>query len=156
MRQPGDVLWMLTKRTSSFIRQPAGSKSRRDQFSADPLNLTGYHNASSAGSTQERGYGLQVVRAASKSGKTFRREYHLLVGHKSHHKTGKKNLKSKAVAGNSYADQVIKRGTAHTAKTIQGLTQANSVKKQHLLRRLGRLHASSGTHAKGTKEAAKK
>ena len=149
MRQPGDVLWMLTKSNSSFIRSQKGAKSRNQCFSADPLNLTGYHNASASGFTQEQGFGLNVTRAASKSGKSFRREYNILVAHKSHHKTAKA-LKN-AAAGNSYSTQVVKRGTAHTAKTIQGLTFVSPAKRALLLKRLGRLHAASGDHARGKK-----
>merc|ERR1719263_2692081 len=119
MRQPGDVLWMLTKSNSSFVRSPKGSKSRRNTFSADPLNLTGLHNASAQGFTQPQGFGLSVTRAASKSGKSFRREYNILVAHKSHHKTSKA-LKNGA-AGNSFSTQTVKRGTAHTAKTSKAL-----------------------------------
>ena len=149
MRQPGDVLWMLTKSSSSFVRSPKGSKSRRNCFSADPLNLTGLQNASASGSTQEQGFGLSVTRAASKSGKSFRREYNILIAHKSHHKTSKA-LKN-AAAGNSYSTQTTKRGTAFTAKTIQGLTFVSPAKRALLLKRLGRLHAASGDHARGKK-----
>ena len=138
---------MLTKSNSSFVRSPKGSKSRNNSFSADPLNLTGYHNASAQGFTQEQGFGLSVTRAASKSGKSFRRDYNLLIAHKSHHKSNK-CLKN-AAAGQSYSTQTTKRGTAFTAKTIQGLTFVSPAKRALLLRRLGRLHAASGDHARG-------
>ena len=149
MRQPGDVLWMLTKSNSSFIRSPKGSKSRQNTFSADPLNLTNFHNASASGSTQEQGFGLTLTRGASKAGKSFRREYNILIAHKSHHKTSRA-LKNSA-AGNSYSTQTVRRGTVHTAKTIQGLTFVSPAKRALLLRRLGRLHAASGDHARGKK-----
>ena len=140
---------MLTKSNSSFIRQPKGSRSRQNQFSTDPLNLTGLHNASAQGSTQEQGFGLSVTRAASKSGKSFRRDYNVLIAHKSHHKNNK-SLKN-AAAGQSYSTQTTKRGTAFTAKTIQGLTFVSPAKRALLLKRLGRLHAASGDHARGKK-----
>ena len=140
---------MLTKSNSSFIRSPKGSKSRRNTFSSDPLNLTGFHNASAQGFTQEQGFGLSVTRAASKSGKSFRRDYNLLIAHKSHHKSAAA-LKN-AAAGNSYSTQTTKRGTAFTAKTIQGLTFVSPAKRALLLKRLGRLHAASGDHARGKK-----
>ena len=140
---------MLTKSNSSFIRSPKGCRSRVNTFSADPLNLTGMHNASAQGFTQEQGFGLNVTRAASKSGKSFRREYNILIAHKSHHKNNK-SLKN-AAAGQSYSTQTVKRGTAHTAKTIQGLTFVSPAKRALLLARLGRLHRSSGDHARGKK-----
>ena len=149
MRQPNCVLWGLTRRHSAFTRIPAGAKSRGQAFSADPFNLTGLHNASSQGFTADNGIGLTVNRAASKSGKSFRREYVLSINHKSYHKTNRV-LKS-ADAHNSHSTQTIRRGTAHAAKTIQGLTHATSAKKALLLRRLGRLHGASRDHVRGAK-----
>ena len=147
MRQPNCVLWALTRRQSAFTRRPAGAKSRGEAFSADPLNLTGLHNASSQGFTSEQGIGLTVNRAASKSGKTFRREYVLSINHKSYHRTNR--VLRSADAHNSHSTQTIRRGTAHAAKVIQGLTFATSARKALLLRRLGRLHAASRDHVKG-------
>ena len=46
MKVPSCVLWQLTKKNSAFVVQPKGAKSRKEQFSNDPLNLTGFHNAS--------------------------------------------------------------------------------------------------------------
>ena len=149
MRQPSDVLFALTKYNSAFKRQAKGSKSRKECFSADPLNLTGFHNASSAGFSAENGIGLAVVRAPSKSGKSFRREYELRTAHKSYHKTNR--VIGNAVAGLNHSTQTIRRGTGHTAKTIQGLTFANASKKALLLKRLGRLHAASRDLAPKTK-----
>jgi len=147
MRQPNCVLWALTRKHSAFTRRAAGAKSRGQAFSADPQNLTGLHNASSQGYTADNGIGLTVNRAASKSGKSFRREYVLTLSHKSYHKTNRV-LKS-ADAHNSHSTQTIRRGTAHTARVIQGLTFATSAKKALLLRRLGRLHGASRDHVKG-------
>ena len=141
MRQPGCVLWALTKNNSAFKVQQKGDKSRNQCFSKDPLNLTGLHNQSSAGFTAEQGLGLTVNRAASKSGKSFRREYELRVAHKSHHRTAKVNGNSDA--GLNHSTQTIRRGTQHAARAIQGLTFATSAKKQLLLRRLARLHVAS-------------
>ena len=149
MRQPSCVLWALTKKNSSFKRQQRGDKARGACFSADPLNLTGLHNASSAGTLNENGIGLTVNRAASKSGKAFRREYELRIGHKSYHKTAR--VTGNAAAGLVHSTQTIRRGTAHAAKSIQGLTFANSAKKTTLLRRLGKLHAASRDLAPRTK-----
>merc|ERR1712194_227021 len=118
-----------------------GAKSRRECFSADPLNLTGLHNSSSAGLSAENGIGLAVVRAQSKKNKSFRRDYQLKIAHKSHHKTNK--VTQGPVAGLNHSTVTITHGTGKSARAIQGLTFANSAKKQLLLKRLGRLHAAS-------------
>tara|TARA_B110000305_G_C18957220_1_gene411030 strand:- start:124 stop:582 length:459 start_codon:yes stop_codon:yes gene_type:complete len=149
MKQPNCVLWALTRRHSAFTRRAAGAKSRGQAFSADPFNLTGLHNASSQGFTADNGIGLTVNRAASKSGKTFRREYVLSTNHKSYHGGKKHQVLKSADAHNSHSTQTIRRGTAATAKAIQGLTHATSAKKALLLRRLGRLHGGSRDHVKG-------
>lgn len=44
---PSSVLWALTKKHNAFKVQPKGAKTRREGFSSDPFNLTGFHNASS-------------------------------------------------------------------------------------------------------------
>ena len=138
MRQPSCVLWALTKKHSVFKRQAPGTKARNECWSADPINLTGLHNASSQGFTSEDAIGLDAVKAPSKSGKGFRREYVLKVNHKSYHKTAR--VAKSDAAGLHHSTQTIRRGTAHAAKSIQGLTFATSAKKQLLLKRLARLH----------------
>ena len=145
MRQPANVLWALTKGQNAFKRQAKGAKSRLDCFSADPLNLTGLHNASSAGFTNPNAIGLTVNRAASKSGKSFRREFELRVNHKSHNGKQKRGVLGNKynAAGLVWSSQRSGRGALHVSKTIQGLTFANSAKKNVLLQRLARLHASS-------------
>ena len=143
MKVPSCVLWGLTKKHSAFIRRPNGSKSRLDSFSADPLNLTGFHNASSQGFTQETGIGLAMNKAESKSKKAFNREYILTSTHKSYHKTNRVLKNKNGQAGLVHSTQKIKHGTNKAAKTIKGLTFANDKKKALLLKRLGRLHAAS-------------
>ena len=147
MKQPNCVLWALTRKHSAFVRRAAGAKSRGQCFSADPLNLTGLHNASSQGFTSDGGIGLTVNRAASKSGKSFRREYVLSIAHKSYHKTNR--VLKNADAHLSHSTQTIIRGTAHTARVIQGLTHQSAAKKALLLRRLAALHGVSRDHVKG-------
>ena len=154
MRQPSCVLWALTKHNSAFKRQHKGMKSRLDCFSADPLNNTGMHNASSAGFTVENAIGLAAKKGESKSKKGFRREYELRVGHKSYHHTNKRVL-GNASAGLSHSTQTIRRGTSHAAKSIQGLTFVTSAKKQMLLKRLGRLHAATRDLVKNAPSAKK-
>ena len=140
MRQPSCVLWALTKHHNIYKRQPKGAKSMGQCFSADPLNLTGFHCASGNG-LHDNAVGLEANKAESKSQKGFRREYVLRVAHKSYHKTNR--VSKNAAAGLTHSVQRINRGSSHAAKSIQGLTFVNDKKKQLLLKRLGRLHAAT-------------
>jgi len=141
MKQPSCVLWALTRAHSAFRHQPKGARTRGEAWSSDPLNLTGLHNASAQGFTNDAAIGLTANKGESKSKKGFRREYVLRVAHKSYHKTNRAN--KNAAAGLHHSTQVIKRGTRAAAKTIQGLTFANANKKALLLKRLGRLHGAT-------------
>merc|ERR1719188_608611 len=141
MKVPSCVLWGLTKKHSAFKVQPNGSKSRRQCFNSDPSNLTNLHNASSQGFTNPSAIGITGEKASSKSGKQFRRVYHLRVGHKSYHNSHGSVLKNKfGQAGLNSSNVAIKRDTARAAKVIGGLTVINEKRRALLYRRLGRLH----------------
>merc|ERR1719240_2555728 len=123
MKVPSCVLWGLTKSHSAFKVQPNGSKSRRQCFNSDPQNLTNLHNASSQGFTNPGSIGLTGEKASSKSGKQFRRVYHLRVGHKSYHNSHGSVLKNKfGQARLNASDVAIKRDTVRAAKVIKGMT----------------------------------
>ena len=143
MKVPSEVLWSLTKGHNAFKVQPNGSKARKECFSSDPQNLTNLHNASAQGFTS-RGMGLTGSKAPSKSGKQFRRVYHLRVGHKSYHSTkdaiGATMKKTTSATGLNASNISIKRQTARAAKVIGGLTAINEKRRTLLYRRLGRLH----------------
>merc|ERR1711976_980093 len=140
MKVPSCVLWGLTRSHSAFKVQPNGSKSRRECFNSDPQNLTNLHNASAQGFTQ-RGLGLTAEKAPSKSGKQFRRVYHMRVGHKSYHNAHGAVLKNKqGQARLNASDVALKRSTTRAAKVIAGLTSINEKRRALLYRRLGRLH----------------
>ena len=144
MKVPSCVLWSLTKKHSAFKVQQKGAKSRGECFNKDDMNLTGLHNQSACSSN----YGLQVEKAKSKKDKTFRKVYKLHVAHKAYHKTTAISKNQWGAANQGSSVQSIKKGTAHAAKTIQGLTFANDKKKALLLRRLGKLHAASKDNVK--------
>ena len=141
MKVPSCVLWGLTKKNNCFLVKQKGA--RGDAFSHDPLNLTGMHNASSAGLTNSEAIGLTAVKAKSKSGKQFRRDYVLKINHKSYNKTTKVSKSKDGVAGPSFSSVTIKKDTKSAAKSIQGLTFANDKKKALLLKRLGKLHGAT-------------
>ena len=146
MKVPSCVLWSLTKKNNCFLVKQKGA--RCEEFSYDPMNLTGLNNASSAGFIAENGIGLNAEKAESKSKKDFRRDYILKINHKSYHKTARVT-KGNGAAGLSASTQRIKKGTAGAAKTIKGLTFANDKKKALLLKRLGKLHGATRVNVKG-------
>ena len=60
MKIPSEVVWQLTKRWNSSIVKFNGQS-----FSSDPLNLTNFHNASSAGSNNHA-VGISAVKEQGK------------------------------------------------------------------------------------------
>ena len=143
MKVPSCVLWGLTKKNSAFKVQPNGARSRRECFNSDPQNLTNLHNASAQGFTNPSSIGLTGEKATSKSGKQFRRVYHMRVGHKSYHNAHGSVLRNKfGQAGLNASDVAIRRDTARAAKVIGGLTAINEKRRTLLYRRLGRLHSA--------------
>ena len=101
MKVPNCVLWGLTKKTNSFIRK---YKNNRSAFSVDPLNLTGLHNASSAGLSNDQSIGVHVEKVASKKGKGQKRVYHLLQKHKLYNKRRLSKKGGLSQAGRVYTD----------------------------------------------------
>lgn len=137
MKLPSAVIWAITKKSNCFLSIPNGSKSRLEAFSRDPLNLTGLHCASQAGTTMTNGLGLSAVKSVdTKSKKGFRTDYVLAIGHKSLNKQTKRGVLKSKNAGLVFSNQVIKKGTNHASKTIKGLTFATDKKKALLLKRL--------------------
>ena len=126
MKVSSDVLWGLTKKNSAFLVQPAGAKSRKEQFSVDPFNLTGLHNASSQGFTGDEAVGLAAERGESESKKDFRKVFVLRQAKDG----GKLHASTKRIA----------KGAPRTAKTIKELTYVNKKQAALLLKRLGKLN----------------
>lgn len=116
----------MTKKNSAYIVQPAGSKSRKEQFSRDPMNLTGLHNASSQGFTAEEAVGLAAERGESEKKKDFRKVFILMQAKDG----GKLCCSTKKIA----------KGAPKTAKTIKELTYINDKKRTLLYKRLGKLN----------------
>ena len=116
----------MTKKNSAFVVQPAGAKSRKEQFSCDPLNLTGLHNASAQGYTAEEAVGLRAERGESEKKKDFRKVFYLLEAKEG----GKLCCSSKKIA----------KGAPKTAKTIKEIGYVNEKKRALLLKRLGKLN----------------
>ena len=143
MKVPSCLLWGLTRGHNAFKVQPAGAKSRKECFSSDPLNLTGLHNQSSAGFIGTSAFGLSAAKEESKSKKQSRRVYHLRVGNKSYHRNASVLKNKWGQARLTASDVSIKKGTTRAARVIKGLTFVNEKKRALLLRRLGRLHAST-------------
>jgi len=81
MKTPDCVIWALTKRNNSQLVKFNGN-----EWTHNPLSLTGFHNASSSSST------IGVGAHHKKSKKNFRRVFSLTLKHKLSH--GLKTAKS--------------------------------------------------------------
>lgn len=147
VKVPSCVLWQLTKKNSRFIVQQKGAKARGDQFSCDPLNATGFHNASAQGYTTEGAVGIAASLVKSKpskkkgkksSGTGFRKVFTVSVTHKQTH-AAKAISKGTSTVGSSVNTSVCKRSAGRVAKVIQGIPTLNEKRKALLLRRLGKL-----------------
>jgi hypothetical protein len=139
MKVPSCVLWNLTKHNSAFIVQQKGAKSRGECFSNDRLNLTGLHNASAQGYTQDAAYGLSAEKGKSRKMLSFKKVFNLHVAH-NQTQARKSISKGSASVGSKVTTTSLKRNANHAAKVIKGLPFANEKKKTLLLKRLGKLN----------------
>jgi hypothetical protein len=140
MKIPSEVVWQLTKRWNSNIVKFNGQ-----QFSRDPLNLTGLHNASSTGSV-----GLSAHKEKGKKGS--KRVITLQQVHKSHNKITKRKKNSQSGVYTSKIE--LRRGLRRIGKAVNGLNGVSAGTKKLALKRLQRLYKASRPQVKGA--AAKK
>jgi hypothetical protein len=129
-------MWGLTKKFNAHLVKFQGN-----QISSDPLNLTGLHNASSAGSCNDSALGLTSQKGKSKENKKFRREYTLLQSHKSHNKQIKKKANSQS--GNLYSVMKLNHGPINAQKAVKGLSGVSESVRSKALHRMRRLHQSA-------------
>jgi hypothetical protein len=138
MKVPSCVLWGLTKKFNAQLVKFQGN-----EFSHDPLNLTGLHNASSAGTCNDSGLGITLQRVKSKTGKKFKREYTVLQKHKSHNKQTK--AKKDSQSGNLYSTVKVNHGPLRVNKMLKGISGISSLVRKQALHKLRRLHKASPT-----------
>ena len=150
MKIPSAVVWQLTKRWNSHLVTFNGQ-----QFSHDPLSLTGFHNASQSGA-RDHAIGLTAAKVLSKKGKGTRGVVTLLQRHKSHNKIAKKGKNSQSTLNVSRVE--LKSGLTRIARVIKGLPHVGDKRKNIALRRLERLNVSTRPIVKGgaAKQEAKK
>ena len=134
MKTPDNVIWALTKRNNAHLVKFNGN-----EWTHNPLSLTGFHNASSSSST------IGVSAHHKKTKKNFRRIFDLTLKHKLGH--GLKNGKS-AKSQSKISTSVIHltKDVNRAAENIQGLTFQNQKAKNGALRRLARLSAANRSH----------
>lgn len=147
VKLPSSVLWQLTKKNNSFLVKFNGQT-----FSHDPLNLTGLHNASASGLSNNQAVSVQATKVTSKKGKGKKAEFRLHNSHKSHNKISK--AKKGSTSGAVYSTTSVRRGVNRIAKVVKNLTHISERTRKLALKRVQRLHAASRTHVKGA--AAKK
>ncbi len=145
MKIPSAVVWQLTKKWNSFLVKTNGQ-----QFSHDPLNLTGFHNASSSGLSNNNSIGLSATKEKGKKGS--KRVVTLLQKGKSHNKITKR--KNNSQTGVLAAKVVLKRGINRIGKVVKGLSNISERTRKQALKRLARLHVATRPQVKGA--AAKK
>ncbi len=63
MKYPSELVWGLTKNSSSFIVKRGGNT-----FSRDPLSITNLHNRSDSGVSRGNGVSVTVHKEKSKKG----------------------------------------------------------------------------------------
>ena len=110
MKIPNEVVWQLTKKYNSFLVKFNGQ-----QLSRDPLNLTNFHNASSAGLSNTQAIGLSAAKTQGKK-KGVKRVVTLLQKHKTHNKVSK--VKKNSNSGAFASTIVLKRGINRIGKVL--------------------------------------
>ncbi|CDW81060.1 60s ribosomal protein l28 [Stylonychia lemnae] len=141
VKLPNSVVWQLTKKNNSFLVKFNGQT-----FSHDPLNLTGLHNASQAGLSNDQSVGLQAQKVKSKKG-ALRGAVNLLQRHKSHNKITKRRKNS--TSGAVYSSQVLKRGVNRIGRVVKNLTHISERVRRLALKRVQKLHVASRSQVKG-------
>lgn len=145
MKIPSAVVWQLTKKWNSFLVKANGQ-----QFTRDPLNLTGLHNAADSGLANSGTLGLTAVNVKGKKGP--KRVVTLLQKHKSHNKITKRKNNSQSSA--QVSTIVLKRGINRIGKVVKGLSNITERTRKQALKRVARLHVATRPQVKGA--AAKK
>ena len=129
MKQPGCVIWGLTKFHNAQKRQHKGMKARHDCFTAHPLSISGRFNASDSG-VQDGA--VSVSRAVVKGSSKKFKQTGLRPAYKLHHATkGHHGVRSQTVFK-----------TAAVAKAVKGLDRHSCAKKAALLRKVRAIHAT--------------
>ena len=147
VKLPNSVLWQLTKKNNSFLVKFEGQ-----QFTHDPLSLTGLHNASQSGLSNNQAVGVQATKIKAK--KATKPQFHLLNRHKSHNKIAK--AKKDSPSGAVYSVQKVNRGVNRIAKVVKNLTHISERTRKLALKRVQRLHVATRSHVKATKSEEKK
>lgn len=149
VKLPSSVLWQLTKKNNSFLVKFNGQT-----FSHDPLNLTGLHNASQAGLSNNLALGLTSEKKKTKKG--TRKALVLLSKSKSHNKIAK--AKKNSTSGAVYSTQPLRRGINRIGKVVKNLTHISERVRRLALKRVQRLHVANRAQVKGvaTKKEEKK
>mmetsp|Transcript_53010 Transcript_53010/g.64971 ORF Transcript_53010/g.64971 Transcript_53010/m.64971 type:complete len:148 (+) Transcript_53010:19-462(+) len=143
MRVPSCVLWGLTKKSNCFVRK---YRNNRSSFSVDPLNLTGLHNASSAGLSNDQTVGVSVQKVASKKGKGQKRIFNLALRHKQHNKRRLTKKGGQSQANSLLTNNRLGREVNRAGKTITKISNVSDKNRKLALRRLAALHAASRTY----------
>jgi hypothetical protein len=134
MKIPDCVIWALTRRNNANLVKFNGN-----DWSSNPLSVTGFHNASNTSST------VSVHSSKKHSEKKFKRTFSLIARHKLTH-GAKKARSAKSQAGVLVSTSNITKNVNLAAKAIQGNDSLNQKRKNAVLRRLARANAAARQH----------
>ena len=146
MKLPANLLWGLTRKSSSY-RIKRGQDATCD-FTTDPTSLTNLYNAQDAGVTDDLAIGAGVKTVPSKKGKGTRRVFTLRTRHAGHHG-------SKKQTGLVYKETEIHREIT-AASTAANKAFANVKRRDAVKARLYKLHKATRDNARKERALHKK
>ncbi|CAI2379073.1 unnamed protein product [Moneuplotes crassus] len=139
---PSSVVWQVIKKNNAFLVK-RGRKG--EQFTKDPLSLTNRFNASDSGLSNYNAISVTGSTETSKSAKANRRVFNVNIKHGGHHS-------AKKTTGSVYSKTTVKKEINRVSKVINSLQGITEDKRQKLLERLYRVHATTKAYPVAAKE----
>ena len=137
MKVPSCVVWQCVKKNHAYL-----IKRGRDgeQWTKDPISLTGRHNASENGISNDHAISISARKETSK--KTHRRVFDMKIRHSGHHD-------AKKTGGAVFSTTTVKKEVNRLAKVVNSLQGITELKRHKLLHRVHRLHSGNKHHQRG-------
>ena len=144
MKTPNCVIWGLTKKNNCFLKKFNGN-----QWSHNPLSVSGFHNASSTGSSASiQGHKrIQKSKDAKKDEKSekSKKVFEVVLRHRMRH--GKKAMKNNSQSQPNVSRHVVTKNVHRVANIVNGLTYQSDSHKKRMLKRLARVERANRSHA---------
>ena len=139
---PSSVVWQVIKKNNAFLVK-RGRKG--EQFTKDPLSLTNRFSASDSGLSNYNAVSIVGSTEASKSDKANRRVFNVNVKHGGHHS-------AKKTSGAVYSKTAVKKEINRAVKVVNSLQGITEAKREKLLQRIYRVHATTKAYPLAAKE----